>query len=110
MGYVRGWRALAVWGIGFTFAALAALVKGPQAPVYFVAITSAYLAMKRDWRYLLNWEFAFGVTVFALIVSAWQIPFYLATDWETVIATWSGLAGDRIEFGLACRLPRPCPP
>ena len=32
-----------------------------------------------------------------LIVAAWQIPFYFATDWRMVVATWSGLAADRIH-------------
>jgi 4-amino-4-deoxy-L-arabinose transferase-like glycosyltransferase len=77
---------------------LAALVKGPQAPVYFVAITSMYLAVRRDWRYLLSWQFAAGMAVFVLILVAWQIPFYLATDGAAVVAIWSGLAGDRIRL------------
>ena len=38
------------WSLGFAFAALAALVKGPQAPVYFGAITVVYLAVMRDWK------------------------------------------------------------
>ncbi len=98
MGYMRRWRAIAVWIIGFACAALAALVKGPQAPVYFVAITTVYLGVQRDWRFLFNWQFAAGGTVFVLILAAWQIPFYFATDWTTVVATWSGLAGDRIRL------------
>jgi 4-amino-4-deoxy-L-arabinose transferase-like glycosyltransferase len=98
LGYIRRWRPEIVWSIGFTFAALAALVKGPQAPVYFVAITGTYLAVRRDANYLFRWQFAVGATVFAVIVAAWQIPFYLATDWATVVATWAGLAGDRIRF------------
>jgi 4-amino-4-deoxy-L-arabinose transferase-like glycosyltransferase len=97
-GYTRGWRAISVWIVGFAFTALAALVKGPQAPVYFVAITSMYLAVRRDWRYLLSWQFAAGMAVFVLILAAWQIPFYLATDWAAVVAIWSGLAGDRIRL------------
>ncbi len=102
LGYLRGWQPIVVWTVSFTFAALAALVKGPQAPVYFVAITGVYLAVRRDWRYLLSWSFAAGVTVYVVILATWQIPFYLATDWQTVVATWSGLAGDRIRLsGLA---------
>ena len=99
LGYLRAWPPLATWSCGFGFAALAALVKGPQAPVYFVAITAAYLAVRRDWRYLLRWQYAAGAFVFAAIVSSWQIPFYLATDWPTVVATWSGLAADRVHLG-----------
>jgi 4-amino-4-deoxy-L-arabinose transferase-like glycosyltransferase len=99
LGYMRGWPPLATWSCGFGFAALAALVKGPQAPVYFVAISVAYLALRRDWHYLVNWRTAAGAAVFAAIVGAWQIPFYLATDWPTVKATWSGLAADRMHLG-----------
>jgi hypothetical protein len=73
-------------------------VKGPQAPVNFVAITGVYLVVRRDWRYLLSWQFLAGVAVFAAILSLWQVPFYLMTDWPTVVATWSGLAGDRIRL------------
>src|SRR6185503_7868476 len=80
-------------------AALGALVKGPQAPVYFVAITTVYLAVRRDWRYLISWQFAVGGALFLAIVAAWQIPFYRATDWESVVATWSGLAADRFYVG-----------
>lgn len=97
LGYVRGWRPILTWSIGFGFAALAALVKGPQAPVYFVAITAAYLAYCRDWSYLFNWQPLFGGFVFAAIIAAWQIPFYLRTDWQHVWATWAGLAGDRFH-------------
>jgi 4-amino-4-deoxy-L-arabinose transferase-like glycosyltransferase len=99
LGYMRGWPSLATWCIGFAFAALAALVKGPQAPVYFGAITAIYLLVQRDWQFLLRRQFAAGALVFAIIVAAWQIPFYLATDWPTVVATWSGLAADRIHLG-----------
>jgi 4-amino-4-deoxy-L-arabinose transferase-like glycosyltransferase len=98
LGYTLKWSPLATWSISFGCAALAALVKGPQAPVYFVAITAAYLAVRRDWRYLVNWQYAAGAIVFAAIVAAWQVPFYLATDWPTTAATWAGLAADRIQL------------
>ena len=98
LGYSRGWRPLAVWSLGFAFAALAALVKGPQAPAYFGAITVAYLAVMRDWRYLFSWQAMVGGLVFVAIIAAWQIPFYLATDWASIHATWAGLAGDRIHL------------
>ena len=106
LGYSRSWPTLATWSTGFACAALAALVKGPQAPVYFVAITAVYLAVRRDWRFLFCWQYAAAATVFATIIAAWQIPFYLATDWPTVKATWSGLAADRFQLQRpreACR-------
>ena len=99
LGYSRRWRPVIAWSIGFAFSALAALAKGPQAPVYFVAITTAYLlVVRRDWRYLLGWQFAIGVTLFVAIIAAWQVPFYRATNWPSVVAAWAGLAGDRIHL------------
>ncbi|HEX5472370.1 MAG TPA: glycosyltransferase family 39 protein, partial [Lacipirellulaceae bacterium] len=94
LGYMRAWRPLLTWTAGFACAALAALVKGPQAPIYFVAITCAYLAVRRDWRYLISWQWAAGAAVFVFVIALWQIPFYMETDWKAVGATWSGLAAD----------------
>ncbi len=98
LGYMRSWRPLLTWTSGFAFAALAALVKGPQAPVYFVAITSVYLAWRRDWRYLFSWQCVAGAAIFVFIVALWQIPFYRETNWNAAVATWSGLAVDRIHL------------
>jgi 4-amino-4-deoxy-L-arabinose transferase-like glycosyltransferase len=105
LGYLREWRPLVTWSLGFGFAALAALVKGPQGPIYFVAIVAIYLAMQRDWRYFVTWQAATGSLVFFAIVLAWQIPFYLATDWKTSVATWTGLTQDRLYLsGLASHM------
>ena len=105
LGYLHHWRPLVAWSLGFGFAALAALVKGPQAPVYFVAIVGIYLFVQRDWRYILSWQAAVGSLLFFTIVLAWQIPFYLATDWTTSVATWTGLTQDRLYLsGLATHL------
>lgn len=105
LGYMRVWRPIATWSLGFACAALAAYVKGPQAPVYFVAITAAYLAVRRDWHYLVSWQYAAGGAVFLALIAAWQIPFYLATDLHSVAATWAGLAADRVHLaGLAQHL------
>ena len=93
------------WSLGFGFAALAALVKGPQAPVYFVAIVGIYLIVQRDLRYFRSWQAAAGSLLFFAIVLAWQIPFYFATDWKTSVATWTGLTQDRLYLsGLATHL------
>jgi len=102
LGYLRGWSPALTWSMGFSFAALAALTKGPQAPVYFVAITGAYLLLRRDWRYLVAWQPMVGAAFFVAIIAAWQIPFYRATDLDAVLATWAGLATDRWHLaGLA---------
>ncbi|MCC7474408.1 MAG: glycosyltransferase family 39 protein [Pirellulales bacterium] len=98
LGYLRGWRPMIVWCVAGGFAAMAALTKGPQAPVYFGAIVGAYLAIQRDWRYLLSWQTLAGALTFVAIVAAWQVPFLLATEWNSVVATWTGLAADRLQL------------
>jgi 4-amino-4-deoxy-L-arabinose transferase-like glycosyltransferase len=98
LGYVRRWRPIVVWVLSFAFAALAALVKGPQAPAYFITIVGSYLIVVRDWRYVVRWQAVAGAATFIAIIAAWQVPFYLATDWSSVHATWAGLAGDRFRL------------
>ena len=49
-GYERRGDLRLAWCGGYAFAALAGLAKGPQGPIYFVAITTAFLALRRDWR------------------------------------------------------------
>jgi len=99
LGYVRRWPAVSAWTIGYACAALGALTKGLQAPLYFMATTTVFLAWNRDWRTWLSWSHAAGLAVFAAIVGAWQVPFCLMTDAEAVVAVWTGLVGDRL--GLA---------
>jgi 4-amino-4-deoxy-L-arabinose transferase-like glycosyltransferase len=102
LAYIKRWPTLAAWSLGFGFAAAAALVKGPQAPIYFVAITAVYLLLKRDWRYLFSWQAVVGAAAFVAIIAAWQIPFYQAAGWQATSSTWMGLTQDRVRLaGLA---------
>lgn len=93
------WRPAATWIVAYSLMALGALVKGPQAPVYFSGATFLFLAIRRDWKYLFSWQHLAGLVSAGVIVGAWLIPYYLATDIDAVIATWAGLAGDRFTFG-----------
>src|SRR5438132_692595 len=49
--YVRGAPARLTWCLGYLFAALGTLTKGPQAPVYFAGVVAAYLIWTRQWRF-----------------------------------------------------------
>ncbi len=88
------------WIAGYALAALAGLAKGPQGPVYFVAITTVFLLFRRDWKCLLSPWHLTGVGVFALILGAWQLPFTLALDSTSTQAVWSegGQLGARFHY------------
>jgi 4-amino-4-deoxy-L-arabinose transferase-like glycosyltransferase len=93
-------RAASAWIIGYALAALAGLAKGPQGPIYFVAITSVFLAQRRDWRFLFSpWQLA-GLAVFLAIVGAWQLPFYWELGGTSAQAVWSegGEMSDRFDY------------
>ena len=97
-GYLRGWPRWQTWLAAYSLAALAALVKGPQAPVYLATATVAYLLLERRFRELFSWSHLTGLAGFAVLIAAWQIPYYLATDWVSVRDTWFGLASDRFYW------------
>lgn len=87
-GYLRHWSPTRTWMSGYTLAALAALAKGPQGPVYFVAITTGFLLLRRDWRYLFSWSHLAGIATFAAVLGSWLVPFYLQTDWASLQNVW----------------------
>ncbi|MEX2113060.1 MAG: glycosyltransferase family 39 protein [Pirellulales bacterium] len=87
------------WLVGYPLAALAALCKGPQGPIYFVAITATCLALARDWRFLFSrWHLA-GLTAFVAIVALWQVPFALALEPAAAWRVWTeeGNLGTRFQ-------------
>jgi 4-amino-4-deoxy-L-arabinose transferase-like glycosyltransferase len=93
-GYLRQWSRTLAWSLGYSLAALGALTKGPQAPVYFMAVCGAYLLLRRDWRWLFCRGHLAGIVCFAAIVGAWLVPFAVS-NWEATDDIWAGLAQDR---------------
>lgn len=89
-GERRGWPDWLTWSAGYGLAALAALAKGPQAPVYFVGTTVIYLLNRRDWRMLLSRAHVFGFAVFVAVVAAWQVPFLAMAGWKATYQIWTG--------------------
>ncbi len=94
LGYLRRWRPAACWSAGYCLAALGALTKGLQPPIYFVAACVAYLAWQRDWRWLFCRGHLIGIASFVAIVAAWLVPF-ATVDWTAIDDIWAGLAQDR---------------
>lgn len=92
--YVRGRAPWITWTVGYGMAALAALTKGPQGPIYFVASTWFYLLLY-DRSFLLRRGHLIGIALFAAIIGAWQFPYYLATDLTASIRIWGGESANR---------------
>lgn len=97
LGYVRHWPAAWTWIVGYGLAALAGLDKGPQGPVYFMAVSWTWLAMRRDWKYLFSGGHLAGVVGFLMVLGSWQVPYLLATNWECSLKIWMYNAADRYQ-------------
>jgi len=81
---------LLCWSVGFGLAAVAALAKGPQAPVYFVGITGCYLVLVcREWRWLVSWQYWVGAAVFLVVLGSWQVPFAMALGSKAIFDIWT---------------------
>jgi 4-amino-4-deoxy-L-arabinose transferase-like glycosyltransferase len=96
-GYLQRWPALRTWVLGYSFAALATLVKGPQGPVYFGGAVFAFLVIRRDWRYLFSRQHLAGIAAFAVVMGAWQVPYSLAVGWDMTVETWTREVGKRMH-------------
>lgn len=88
-GYARGWPPLMTWTAAYALVAVAALVKGPQGPVFFAAGVGCYLVARRDWSFLFSLPHLAGLGVGAFVVGAWVVPFAARTDWSMVFLSFS---------------------
>jgi 4-amino-4-deoxy-L-arabinose transferase-like glycosyltransferase len=120
-GYLRRWPMWLTWSAGYTLAGAAGLTKGPQGPLYFVAVTWTFLIVRRDWRWFFSRHHLVGLVPFAAIVGTWQVLYFWRTDLQSAIAIWVDQAANRfqdhsaVEFSrhlatypleiLACMLP-----
>jgi 4-amino-4-deoxy-L-arabinose transferase-like glycosyltransferase len=96
-GYQRGWPAARGWALGYALAALAALQKGPQAPVYFTGSVALVLVFRGQTRRLFTMDHLLGLSAFALIVGTWQVPFTRAMGWEAMRDIWLGDTAARFQ-------------
>ena len=88
--YLSDRSRLLMWSVGYSLAALAALTKGPQAPVYFVGVTGCYLLLvRRDWRTLVSWQHLCGGFAFLLLLGSWQLPLAISLGWDGVEGVWT---------------------
>ena len=98
LAYRRGMPAWQTWCLGYVLAGLAALAKGPQGPIYFVAATVSYLVLRREWRYLLSWSHALGLLAGTAVVAVWQVPYSRVVEWPLVLQTWGHTSVARFDY------------
>lgn len=101
-GYLRNWNPAWTWGLGYLFAALATLTKGPQGPVYFGAPVGLFLLLQRDWRFAFSYAHLFGMTIFLAVWGSWQWAFFLQEGVEGVRHIYFGdvaMYGDDRSIG-----------
>jgi 4-amino-4-deoxy-L-arabinose transferase-like glycosyltransferase len=97
-GYLRGWGPARLWSTAYSLAAMGALVKGLQAPVYLFVATASFLALKREWRLLVSAGHIMGLACFTAFVAAWVVPFSLREP-AVLADVWTLLARERFAWG-----------
>lgn len=102
-GWQAGWPPAWVWIAGYVLAALGALVKGPQAPLYFLASVSVFLWLSGQGRRLWCRSHLAGLAAFAGVLAAWLIPLgrhLNAVGWEKVGELWGQQLDSRfVDWG-----------
>jgi 4-amino-4-deoxy-L-arabinose transferase-like glycosyltransferase len=84
----RGWPDTVTWTLAYGLVALAALQKGPQAPVCFFGTVVAYLLRRGEWRRLVSPAHLVGLGTIAAIVAAWAVPFVRAAGGPAAARIW----------------------
>lgn len=83
-GKTQNWNPALVWSLGYGFAAVATLTKGPQGPVYFAGPVFVYLIATREWRYAIRPAHLVGLLTFLTIWGPWQVLFFLSEGLDGV--------------------------
>lgn len=96
-GYSQNWPAACMWTAGYSFMALAALTKGPQAPIYFAGSIGVYLVLVGQWRRLFTLAHLLGIVVATLIVGAWFVPLLMNQGWTEACTIWTGQTALRMQ-------------
>ncbi len=96
-GYLRNWPAPWMWISGYSFMALAALTKGPQAPLYFAGSIGAYLLVMGEWRRLFSVAHLLGILMSAFIIGAWFVPLAIHQGWAEACFIWTGQTALRMQ-------------
>ena len=105
-GYRAPWPATATWSAAYALAALAALQKGPQAPVSFAVAITLFLCLRREKRRLLSSAHGIGFLTFVVVVGSWQFPFFISQGWEATKRIWLADSAAPISTSATARCRR----
>lgn len=97
-GYMRGWPAPRLWITAYALAAVAALAKGMQAPVYLFASSGALLILTGQWRRFACPAHLLGLVTFAVIFGTWLLPYALTMGWSNTVLIVSGETTMRLHY------------
>ena len=96
-GYLRNWPAAWMWVAGYSFMAIAALTKGPQAPIYFASSIGVFLLLMGEWRRLFSFGHLLGIVVAVAIIGAWFVPLAIDQGWSEAGIIWTGQTALRMQ-------------
>lgn len=95
-GYARPSRRLGLWSLAGLFAGLAALTKGLQAPVYFLACSIAYLLLVGEGHLVFSRAFGLAIAAMMVPILGWTVPYYLVAGPRATLEIWCGQVEQRL--------------
>ncbi len=83
------------WCVGYGFAGLAGLAKGPQGPAYFFGTTWAFCLLfdRPFWR---RREHLYGLGLFVAVLCTWQVPLLIQVGPKASVDIWLSEAAVRL--------------
>jgi 4-amino-4-deoxy-L-arabinose transferase-like glycosyltransferase len=103
--YRRGAAPWITWCVGYGFAALAGLAKGPQGPVYFFGASWLFCLLfdRAFWR---RREHLYGLACFVAVLCIWQVPLIYTAGFRDAMRIWFAETTGHIAIAipLATRL------
>ncbi|MGQ9504608.1 MAG: ArnT family glycosyltransferase [Thermogutta sp.] len=95
-GYTISAKRRALWWLAGFLCGLAALTKGVQGPVFYLACTLAFLAILRQWHVIFSWEYFGSIAFLCIPVMLWSVPYYLVSGWQHTREIWFGQVEERL--------------
>jgi len=95
-GYVNQKKRKTLWWIAGLLCGAAALTKGIQGPVFYVACTAGFLLVEHQWRHIASWEYLGSIAFICLVALLWTVPHYRVAGWAHTYEIWFGQVEERL--------------